>query len=278
MSTPLEFNDRFDSQIHVTDDFYNSLCNEINITPDENNLYRLKLELNLMLSKLRIACFSKIDPISSNSTNMWGLYGNTGTGIAISYNYADLLKCFYEYYSQNNNDKSFDDIKYEEGYNPSKVITNLVKHAFNHNNSKIGIGDSDNYIRNYLKTFIYTKSKAWEHEEEIRFVYFADSKLAEEAKESINNLPQDDISLQKALDFMNDKNRYEKFLKPIRITLGWNCDELDPNIIKLRNYCRDREIAVIKLNGKVNYEKYLLEYETLLGISSDNQLNQYNLF
>ncbi len=263
MSSPLDFNDRFDSQIHVTDNFYETLCSELKANPNEDNKFQLKLVLNLLIAKLRICCFSKKNPISSNSTNMWGLYGGGGSGIVISYSYADLLLCFQQYYHTEEQNKSFNEVDYLKDYNPSETIKEVVINTLNQESTT----NFNPRIKTPIAKFIYTKSHTWEHEDELRFIFFIDSKLAEEATSYIKNSPQNEDSILKALDYLKDKNKNEACLKPAQVILGWNCNELDDNIVKLRIFCREKEITVIKLKGKINYDKGIFDYDILPAVN-----------
>ena len=64
-----------------------------------------------------------------------------------------------------------------------------------------------------------------------------------------------------------DFNKNEAFLKPAQVILGWNCNELDDNIVKLRIFCREKEITVIKLKGKINYDKGIFDYDILPAVN-----------
>lgn len=255
LSSPFSFNDRFDCQIHASDELYKNILNESNRSVSDDEVFNLKLSINSLINKIRIACFSRKDPLHTNSINMWGLYGDKGKGIAVSYNFADLLLLFCNYFQKGDENKSIEDVEYSVTHKPSKIIQNLIQYVFKYSEASNTMKSFYNGMaENELHNLILTKSSTWEHEEELRFSFLTDYSLVKEEFDSIKTSTKQDEVIQELIKKVLKIAIYEDFIKPSQIILGWDCEKNNAEIIKLCAYCKNNAIPIIKLQGYIDYE------------------------
>lgn len=85
MSLPSEFNDLFDSQIHLTTNEIKELAKKYNFT--EQSIEYMIAKVN---NCVHVVSLSGNSADSINTTNMWGIYANNGTGLAFEFNFIEL--------------------------------------------------------------------------------------------------------------------------------------------------------------------------------------------
>ena len=112
VSLPAEFNDLFDAQLRFSDDELKNLVHEFNnmsdfnlnkwkvhagnegaelkkITTKATNVDAIKYYIE-RLQTIHILCLNSISAIDFNTSHMWGLYANNGTGIALEFDYIEV--------------------------------------------------------------------------------------------------------------------------------------------------------------------------------------------
>lgn len=87
MSFSNEFNDIFDAQLRLCDETIRELAKRYHPDLDVGLVKNFQHTFN---NSYIISCFSKNDPTSTNSHNMWGLYGKMGKGFALQYSLKSL--------------------------------------------------------------------------------------------------------------------------------------------------------------------------------------------
>lgn len=85
MSLPSEFNDLFDSQIHLTDEEIGVLATKYNCT-ESSIKYMISKRNNIA----HVLSLSGNSADSINTANMWGIYANNGTGLAFEFDFGEL--------------------------------------------------------------------------------------------------------------------------------------------------------------------------------------------
>lgn len=85
MSLPSEFNDLFDSQIHLTANEIKELAKKYNFT--EQSIKYMIAKVN---NCAHVLSLSGNSADSINTTNMWGIYANNGTGLAFEFDFIEL--------------------------------------------------------------------------------------------------------------------------------------------------------------------------------------------
>lgn len=85
MSLPSEFNDLFDSQIHLTANEIKELAKKYNFT--EQLIEYMIAKVN---NSVHVVSLSGNSADSINTTNMWGIYANNGTGLAYGFDFIEL--------------------------------------------------------------------------------------------------------------------------------------------------------------------------------------------
>lgn len=126
MSLPSEFNDLFDSQIHLTANEIKELAKKYNFT--EQSIEYMIAKVN---NCVHVVSLSGNSADSINTTNMWGIYANNGTGLAFEFDFEELahranqipiknLMCKFDYINNENYQNSMlqpeeiEAIKYEK--------------------------------------------------------------------------------------------------------------------------------------------------------------------
>ncbi len=154
------FNDRFDTQLHVCDAQKLSLADN-----DSNNLDSVNSLIDMYNNLPQICSMSLHDPISTESTHMWGLYGDNGHGIAVQYQLVSLsvqvLKCL----NGISNPCWIDIVKYDNNFNPADEIKSCLQY-FKETNKP----EQLKHLNRMLKKLPFIKNKQWEHEKELRFL------------------------------------------------------------------------------------------------------------
>ena len=84
LSLPLEFNDLFDSQLRLSDDDFGKL-----VTKTGREIGQLKYFAHRM-SAVHILSLSALSAKNIQSSNMWGLYADSGKGIAFEFDFLSL--------------------------------------------------------------------------------------------------------------------------------------------------------------------------------------------
>lgn len=247
MPFPLEFNDRFDSQLHLNEQ-------EMLLLGNSNKVNVPFVKYLDLLTKyiINVSSFSLNEPLSTNSNHMWGLYGDNGKGFSLTYELDHLIA---QVLSNNSPDKSiheflfFKPVNYIEKYSPNKDFKVCLDHYY-------GKNQKDALI-NFFEKFAISKTPQWQFEKELRFyrysfeVYkkFAFNHNTPVNEELCNNLLEH-IELTK-----NKINHQIAFNRPTVITLGWNCDTNDSKIKQLIQYAIANSIKIIKLDEYINYSK-----------------------
>lgn len=107
LSLPSEFNDPFDSQLRLSDDDFNILASETSCNQDQLEYFAKRMQAVHILS------LSAHNATELQSSNMWGLYANSGKGIAFEFDFTTLrnlvngqpLNSFLDGYNQLDNEK-----------------------------------------------------------------------------------------------------------------------------------------------------------------------------
>lgn len=245
MPFPCEFNDRFDCQLHLHEDEM--------LTLGDNNKQHVPLVkyLHAMTKySFNVCSFSLNNPFSTNSNHMWGLYGENGAGIALTYELDHLIAQVFNNFSNKFNEfLFFKPVNYIENYNPIQSFKFCLDEYYGKNNQLA--------LLNFFESFVISKTPQWQFEQELRFYKFS---LA--AYEGF--IPQfggtvtDEmcIKLLEYIETSKQKVNHEViFNRPTSIVLGWNCNIEDENIQKLIQYARTHSIKVIKLDKYVNYSQ-----------------------
>lgn len=173
-SEPTSFNDKFDSQICLTNNESEELAakhtksSKIQIQY-EDMLHFITTYVNT-LNKSNISCFSECNPLNGLSSHMWGHYAGSGNGIALQYSIDDLIK----YINSNHYfGCEFMNVAYHlkptdnHMLNKKKHLSELIELHFLDYPIK---EETQEIINNSSFTFYTNKSKQWEHEKEWRFI------------------------------------------------------------------------------------------------------------
>lgn len=223
------FNDVFDAQIRISDSNIQRLHQELlktqRVMPVVSQLMSVvdsstyfieeMRKMILRLSSANLTCFSSNDALSFESSNMWGLYGNSGAGIALQYSIDEIIdkidKCpSYKY-------ADIFQVNYRSNY--AQEMADLFLKAFERMIPE-SLGDKPREddtteIVNYSIDFITTKDTQWQHEKEYRLVIpniycNADSRTLKEIQDGFNEYKKD-----------HSRCKFD-FIKPAKIILGWN--------------------------------------------------------
>lgn len=250
MPFPIDFNDRFDCQLHLTEEDMFILGER-----NPNNLNAVKHLLLVVKYLLTISSFSLHHANSTFSNHMWGLYGSSGAGIAITYSLDELISMIRMFNTKldPNDALFFDVVTYEEKYNPVEPFKVCLYDYYRD-------GKAQGALLKFLQKFALTKSQEWQFEKELRFYRFSFAVLSEWI--SKNNNYKSDITEQLCIEleqFLSEninKIKHEiDFNKPKQITLGWGCDTNPEHIKKLLEYAKINSIEVVKLDVNVNYSE-----------------------
>ncbi len=243
---PEQFNDIFDTQVQLED----KLISELAISHPEKSIKNEIIKFNNMY---RILSLSMVNPAQGKSSHMWGLYANSGKGIAIKYNLKELLQ---KLYINHNSDyfnvtafeaNDFDSlykllkrevslacIQYSKDYNPLKRFKSFIK---------------DEIAEDYIEYPTY-KHKQWKNEEELRVIL------------NLYGLITDEL-IEKTRHSKNPPFLRECFIpmpEPKEILIGWNITEESGNIISGLPL---KSTIIRRLTGKMIYRKNgFVEYET----------------
>lgn len=255
MPFPREFNDRFDSQLHLNEQ-------EMLLLGNSNKVNVPFVKYLDLLTKyiINVSSFSLNEPLSTNSNHMWGLYGDNGKGFSLTYELDHLIA---QVLSNNSPDKSiheflfFKPVNYIKKYSPNKDFKVCLDNYYGNNQKEALI--------NFFEKFAISKTPQWQFEKELRFyrysfeVYkeFACKHNTQISEKLCNNLLEH-IELNK-----NKVDHQIIFNRPTTITLGWNCDISDVKIQKLIQYATANSIKIIKLDEYINYSKDQFYYNIL---------------
>lgn len=245
MPFPDEFNDIFDCQLHLNDnDLLKLANNEAQNFPMAKYLY--------LFSKFSfiINSFSLNVPENTESNHMWGLYGDKGSGIALTYNLDHLIALIKNNYAFNNYDVispekiiHVDLVNYKDKHNPNNEFKKCLDEYCGKNNKLA--------LQNFFQNFIYTKTYQWQFEKELRFFKFSQGVFKNITSIDTTNIP----ILERYIEEEKSKTDHEfDFIRPVLITLGWNCNTENEDIKNLIQHAKKNLISIRKLNKFINYE------------------------
>lgn len=228
MANPIEFNDKFDCQLHLHDDFMLQIVNG-----DSRLLDKVRFFQTLATEFILATSFSLLNPLNTDSLHMWGLYGENGRGIALSYDLNDLILLMIKniYGQQSKNILLFDTVNYETNYNPGNDFKILCEDYPIQGN---GIKS----LENFWSRFLTTKSKTWKNEQELRFFkYSLPTELFDELRKRISRYSDSEVLKELKKIQRNQKiDKQEDFGFPKEIFLGWNMvDSYRNKIISVSN-------------------------------------------
>lgn len=246
MPFPCEFNDRFDCQLHLHENEILSLGNNLG-----QNTPLVKYLHAMTKYSFNVSSFSLNNPLSTNSNHMWGLYGDNGAGIALTYDLDHLIAQVFSnnFTTQPDNFLFFKPVNYVENYNPIQSFKFCLDEYYGKNNKQA--------LSDFFENFVISKTPQWQFEQELRFY-----KLSLAAYEGF--IPkfggavtgETCVELLEYIEVSKQKVNHEIiFNRPTSIVLGWNCNIEDENIQKLIQYARTHSIKVIKLDKYVNYSQ-----------------------
>jgi hypothetical protein len=256
MPFPCDFNDRFDCQLHLHD-------NEM-LTLGDNNEQNVPLVryLHAMTKySFNVSSFSLNNPLSTNSNHMWGLYGDNGSGFALTFELDHLIAQVFNNLRNNNSNEFlfFKPVNYIENYNP------IQKFKFCLDEYRYRGKNNIQALSNFFESFAISKTPQWQFEQELRFYKFS-SAAYEGFISQYGGAVTDKtcIELLEYIETSKQKVNHEViFNRPTSIVLGWNCNIEDENIQKLIQYARTHSIKVIKLDKYLNYLKNEFYYAEL---------------
>jgi hypothetical protein len=218
---------------------------------EENNVKMVKdLKLIAIDKNIIVSSFSLNLPDSTTSNHMWGIYGDNGGGIALTYSIDALFKFWSAYFwgELKTWEFFFKKVDYDENYCPllefKKCCDGYLKSS------------KKEALTEFLNRFIFTKTKNWENENELRF-----AGLLIEHKKELKSLNESDYQQtpkewDEVLDSIKDQVQLRDFVKPIKITLGWKCNPMDEKIITIIDFARNNHIQVEWLDiTTINYRK-----------------------
>lgn len=237
------FNDVFDSQIRITEN-YKQVYSHIYDNVKTDNLDKLNdtqknevraifsfycAELLEELHKIHISSFSGLNPLDVSSNHMWGLYGQSGHGIAICYKSLEII----DYLKANKHNFNFIQLNYDKNYDYLfiKFFKYLIDKATIFKSGKTIFTKDE--IDNFTMEFISNKTEHWKFEEEWRLVTKATKR-----------------------DHLFD------FIKPSKIIFGWN-NRLNKDKDAWTSYCnyeiinwaKNNDIELVYLDKTVDYIK-----------------------
>ena len=272
LPSPIEFNDIFDTQIHISESNLDTLCGD-----NKNAQHFFKILFTIINYQTRSCSFSLNDSCKLSSNAMWGLYGDLGSGFALSYDIKDVLLCLYKNHIKIENGLTsltkdganiinFHKMIYST-YNPHNDLKNIISDANKTNHSHFY-----EKINNFLAILLRNKSQNWEHGKEIRL--WKNNKFNYDLLSLCNSLDNrmlidEDVILiatEAKNNYMTliDNNKLgEKFAPANRIILGWDCLLSDENILKLMDYANNQKspIEIVKLTKKIHYD--ISEFEKI---------------
>ena len=269
-SFPNNFNDIFDAQLRCSIAIKQHLS--VKYKSGEQNCPFIDYYQDFF-SAANICCFSTLDPLSFDSHNMWGLYADSGSGISLQYNLDQLIA----FISQNipesiDNFRKALDIPEIEKVNPSiydhcRMLpvqyideNNKLKWFESYLDKKINqinnIPINYQVLGNHVLDFLTNKYQRWQYEQEVRLIslnYIMNSKAVINhplnMETYINNAEvQNELQIHKSN--YNDNNI--PFIKPTKITLGWNYGKHDLNK-ELIAFANEQQIELGYLDNTVDY-------------------------
>ena len=242
MSLPKEFNDRFDSQLHLHEDEIKKLGEY-----DERKIEMVNVLLTIFEYMTLITSFSLLAPDTPESNHMWGLYARNGKDFALVYSRDDLNNEI-EKKDKNNipSDRLFrEKMEYLRDYNPYLEFTRCVDGYLRDNDLKI--------LLPFMKKFTFTKTKQWRFEEELRICKMRVESLQEIAGKHQNPKSKDLKEYFETNSAPENSDRKIYFIKPKRIVSGWDCKTEDENIKRLIEYGKKNNIQIDKLGSDIDY-------------------------
>ena len=124
VSLSSEFNDVFDSQLYPDDEFFNK---QVLTKYPELSKEMFEFYLKRLNNVCSIVSFSRKSAIDVNSSNLWGLYANNGSGVALEFDYHEMDERF--------NSRSFNNmIDYVNNNNKFYQYENLKNYLNNNSN------------------------------------------------------------------------------------------------------------------------------------------------
>jgi hypothetical protein len=261
-----DFNDVFDAQIRMTNNYVQKLHDHLLTNPRVRNITsQLKkdvdlsdyfiddmLKMILRLSSTNLTCFSSNDALLFESSHMWGLYGNSGAGIALQYSIDAIINKV----SQCSIYESADIFKVNYKNNFSQEILNLYKDAFillipEPTASFQPSAEHINKIVEYSINFFCTKDIQWQHENEYRLAI--PNQYSKADSRSLCVIQSDFIKYKENKDHC----KFD-FIKPDKIVFGWNeskRSEWEKFAYKdLEKWANEQNIECVFLSEFVNYE------------------------
>ena len=262
--SPLEFNDRFDCQLHLSnEDIYKIV--ETNVH-NEQTVRFIELLLNNMP---RVCSFSLNNPIHIESNSMWGIYSNCSKWFAVSYKILDIITLLVKSHFDVKNDSPSFTIKSADNIDSidfKKIVYSELNifDAFKTAVHKYCKENDMKPLQNFLSDdFLVKKSLYWKYENEFRLFKlinplqlkdYLDKPVNDSSYKKIANILEENMNNE-----IGSESRREKFIAPNKIILGWKCNLENTDIIRLCNYAKLNRIEVAKLNGKINYQRKQFE-------------------
>ncbi len=148
-----EFNDPFDSMLHLSEKDIIQIAEEVKVTTDIAKLYIEQIH------SIQILSLIKVNPLSYKSNLMWGHYASSGKEMAVIYDSEEVQKMW---------PGTFRPVKYKQDLFNSKQI--LLKHIKLYNTPIYQRCDQVDV--ELLNNFFYSKIKDWEYETEYRVITF----------------------------------------------------------------------------------------------------------
>jgi|SRR6185437_5861438 len=246
MPFPIEFNDRFDCQLHLHPSFITQLAGGSELGASKVKFFQV-----LATEFIVATSFSLHNPHKIDSLHMWGLYGNRGAGIAVAYALDDLITLLIANHNPKLNTPPlmFANIKYVNNYNPGEIFTQCCNNYINTNNTK--------YVKDFWLDFTITKSQVWEHEKELRFFSnIFNDKIAQKISEAIKG--ETHLGPEKFSQITEIRDTYLNksipFILPKEFIFGWEAsmNELS-DIVNFANKGTIK-IPITILDKHINYE------------------------
>lgn len=249
MPSPIEFNDKFDCQLHFHASFF--------LEKAKGNYKAAKnMEIFKFFASefINVASFSLNNPLKTESLHMWGLYGQNGNGIVLKYSIDEIILLLVD--NLVNQKKLykvilFDKVKYVDNYNPGQAFDECL--------DQYGMGKKE-AIDKFVYQHTITKSKVWEHEKELRFFRYSISENTNIFENFKGKIYLEDNELDHLMQITRDGiNKEIPFIYPREIIFGWNINHEDLN--EITNFFGDK-ISIIRLSSYINYKTNEFYFDT----------------
>lgn len=261
---PETFNDIFDCQLRLNENTIENLSKIFNMSKKQIDYYQD------FFNSANICCFSSLDPLSTLSNHMWGLYANHGIGIAIQYKIDKLIEKI-----SPNMPRAYDNFVYALGIgqenrvpvDPSKFDNcRILAVEYSQENNKLewfkkylscittdptGVRKTEKFITNFLTA----KSIEWRFEKEIRLVSLD---FIMTNAPNINHPIHMDYYMRNteaSLHVHQSKENFSKsipFIKPDKIIFGWDFIERFPQYYQKLELLCDEKFQLLKTVDYIN--------------------------